>query len=55
MACGADLIHGEPIWHMGNYLVILLIEGIICVPLGLWIFSRAERYAKRTGKLKRNG
>ncbi len=33
----------------------LLVSGIALVPLGLWIFARAERYAKRTGKLKRNG
>jgi len=25
------------------------------VPLGIYIFGIAERYAKRTGKLKRNG
>src|SRR5579883_2603844 len=33
----------------------LLISGVLSVPLGLWIFGLAERYAKRTGKLKRNG
>jgi ABC-2 type transport system permease protein len=33
----------------------LLICGVVSVPLGLWIFDQAERYAKRTGKLKRNG
>ena len=33
----------------------LLIIGAISVPLGLWIFSRGERYAKRHGKLKRSG
>jgi ABC-2 type transport system permease protein len=29
--------------------------GIILVPIGLWLFRLAEQYAKRTGKLKRNG
>ncbi len=33
----------------------LLISGAVCLPLGLAIFSAGERYAKRTGKLKRNG
>ena len=33
----------------------LLVCGIVAVPLGLFIFNQAERYAKRTGKLKRNG
>jgi hypothetical protein len=25
------------------------------VPLGLWVFNRGERYAKRHGRLKRSG
>ena len=29
--------------------------GIVLIPFGLWAFGRAERYAKRTGKLKRVG
>jgi ABC-2 type transport system permease protein len=33
----------------------LLICGVVSVPLGLYIFDRAERFAKRTGRLKRNG
>ncbi|HST89923.1 MAG TPA: ABC transporter permease [Ktedonobacterales bacterium] len=33
----------------------LLICGVVSVPLGLYIFNRAERFAKRTGRLKRNG
>jgi ABC-2 type transport system permease protein len=37
------------------YIVPLLITGIITIPVGLAVFLRAERYAKATGKLKRNG
>ena len=33
----------------------LLICGAVSVPLGLWIFHQAEVFAKRTGRLKRNG
>ena len=33
----------------------LVICGIVSVPLGQFIFAQAERYAKRTGRLKRNG
>ncbi len=51
----AGLMHGVPITSMWSYVIIVLLEGVICVPLGLWIFRRAEIYAKRTGKLKRNG
>ena len=37
------------------YIVPLLITGLITIPTGLYAFSRAERCAKATGKLKRNG
>jgi ABC-2 type transport system permease protein len=33
----------------------LLVMGVAFIPIGLWAFGRAERYAKRTGKLKRVG
>jgi ABC-2 type transport system permease protein len=33
----------------------LLVCGVVSVPAGLWIFNQAERFAKRTGRLKRNG
>jgi ABC-2 type transport system permease protein len=33
----------------------LIISAIVSLPLGLAIFNAGERYAKRTGKLKRNG
>jgi ABC-2 type transport system permease protein len=33
----------------------LLVIGVVSIPLGLWIFRRGERYAKKTGKLKRSG
>ncbi len=39
----------------GTALLPLVLIGLISVPFGLWVFHRAERYAKRTGKLKRNG
>jgi ABC-2 type transport system permease protein len=33
----------------------LLVMALVFIPFGLWGFGRAERYAKRTGKLKRVG
>jgi ABC-2 type transport system permease protein len=36
-------------------IIPLLITGVITIPVGLYAFMRAERYAKETGKLKRNG
>lgn len=32
-----------------------LLMGLILIPAGLWVFDYAEKYAKRTGKLARNG
>ena len=37
------------------YIIPLLITGVVAIPTGLYAFTRAERYAKQTGKLKRNG
>jgi ABC-2 type transport system permease protein len=36
-------------------LVRLLLLGLVLVPLGLWVFGKAEHWAKRNGKLKRTG
>jgi ABC-2 type transport system permease protein len=33
----------------------LILIGIVSVPLGLEVFRRGERYAKKHGKLKRSG
>lgn len=51
------LQHNSPIWSpeiWGNTWP-LIISGVLSIPLGLAIFRIAERYAKRTGRLKRNG
>jgi ABC-2 type transport system permease protein len=36
-------------------LVPLAIIGVVTVPLGVGLFTWAERFAKRTGRLKRSG
>jgi ABC-2 type transport system permease protein len=33
----------------------LAVLGAILLPLGLWVFGKAEHWAKRNGKLKRTG
>ena len=40
---------------MAATLIPLAVIGTLTIPIGIWIFSRAERYAKRTGRLKRTG
>ena len=44
-------VDGEPL----DYVLPLLLMGVVMLPLGAWLFKRAEQYTKRTGKLKRNG
>jgi ABC-2 type transport system permease protein len=49
------LIDGAGISSLLHDVWPLLIMGVVLIPLGTWAFGRAERYAKRTGKLKRVG
>jgi ABC-2 type transport system permease protein len=51
----AGLLDGASIADVMGDLVPLAIMGAVLIPAGLWAFGRAERYAKRTGKLKRVG
>ena len=49
------LLEGTPTLELWPYIWPTLIMGLIAIPFGLWVFGQAERYAKRTGKLHRNG
>ena len=49
------LIDGVPATALLHDVWPLVVMGILLIPLGLWAFTLAERYAKRTGKLKRVG
>ena len=51
----AGLIDGTPVSELCRDIWPLVVMGIVLIPFGLWAFGRAERYAKRTGKLKRVG
>src|SRR5579863_2089751 len=53
----AALLSNQVIWsgEIWSYTWPLIVTGIVSVPLGVLIFKRAERFAKRTGRLKRNG
>jgi ABC-2 type transport system permease protein len=50
-----SLIDGAPVGQLLPDLWPLLAMAFVFIPLGLWGFGQAERYAKRTGKLKRVG
>jgi len=49
------LLEGAPFGQLWGQVLPLLAMGVIALPLGVYIFGKAARYAKRTGKLKRNG
>ncbi|HKZ70994.1 MAG TPA: ABC transporter permease [Anaerolineales bacterium] len=51
----ATLLDGAPTLSLWQYIWPLLVMGAISIPAGLRIFRWAEDYAKRTGKLHRNG
>ncbi len=53
----AGLLKNQVIWsgEIWSYTWPLIVTGLVSVPLGVYVFKIAERYAKRTGKLKRNG
>jgi ABC-2 type transport system permease protein len=49
------LLEGLPTLQLWPYIWPTLIMGLVAIPAGLWVFGQAEKYAKRTGKLHRNG
>jgi len=51
----AGLIDGTPISELTYDLWPLAVMAVVFIPLGIRTFGWAERYAKRTGKLKRVG
>jgi ABC-2 type transport system permease protein len=46
---------GAPLSAVLPELGILLLMGVVLIPAGLLVFGAAERWTKRTGKLKRTG
>ena len=49
------VLEGGGLGEMWDEIWPLIVIGIVSIPLGLEIFRRGERYAKRHGKLKRSG
>ena len=52
---GTAIAQGTTLAGVLPELGILLLFGLVTIPLGLFVFARAETWAKRTGKLKRAG
>jgi ABC-2 type transport system permease protein len=51
----AAILEGSPVTELWPFIWPLLVAGVVAIPVGLRIFGMGEHYAKRTGKLKRNG
>jgi ABC-2 type transport system permease protein len=51
----ATILDATPTDALGSYLLPIAVLGVVSIPLGVAVFGRAERYAKRTGRLKRSG
>jgi ABC-2 type transport system permease protein len=51
----ATILDGKPTSQLGDYLIPMAIIGALTIPLGMMVFTTVERYAKRTGRLKRSG
>jgi ABC-2 type transport system permease protein len=51
----AALQDGAGIAELWDSIWVLIVMGAVFVPLGLFVFHLGERYAKKTGKLKRSG
>lgn len=49
------LLKGASVRDLVPELLVLALMGVVFIPLGLWLFSVAENYCKRTGRLKRSG
>lgn len=49
------LIYGQPVTELLENVWPLIVMGAVLIPLGVYVFGIAERYAKKTGKLKRVG
>jgi len=51
----AAVLDGAGVGAVWGDLWPLLVLGVVAIPAGLAVFRAGERYAKRTGSLKRNG
>ncbi|MGA7669134.1 MAG: ABC transporter permease [Nitrolancea sp.] len=51
----ATVLDGTSTSHLGQYVLPMAIIGALTIPLGMGVFTIVERYAKRTGRLKRSG
>ena len=49
------ILDGEGTIDLLPSMAPMLLIGLVTIPLGMAVFGYFERYAKRTGRLKRSG
>ena len=49
------LIDGQSVADLAGTLAILVVFGVVLIPASIAVFAVAERWAKKTGRLKRQG
>ncbi|HLF77127.1 MAG TPA: ABC transporter permease [Dehalococcoidia bacterium] len=49
------MIEGQGVGEMTSTFILLAVFGVVLVPLSIVTFAAGERWAKKTGKLKRQG
>jgi ABC-2 type transport system permease protein len=49
------IINGATVGDVAGDLVIMIVFAIVLIPGSIAVFSAAERWAKRNGRLKRQG
>ena len=55
VAIRGAVMNGQGLGALWPQVWPLLLIGVVTMPLGMAVFLRAERFAKRTGRLKRSG
>ena len=50
-----SLLTGAGTGELMGYILPLVVIGVVAIPLGMVVFGWGERYAKRSGALKRSG
>jgi ABC-2 type transport system permease protein len=51
----SSILEGSSVGSLWHDIWPLIVIGVISIPMGLAVFRRGERYAKKHGKLKRSG
>jgi ABC-2 type transport system permease protein len=54
-AMRAAILDGTGTIDLLPKMIPMLVIGVVTIPLGMYVFGYFERYAKRTGRLKRSG